>query len=159
MTAKDILTSNYYTIGKGEYTGTLTTYARTAGTTKDDVKKIRAIVNEVRNMAGVHGNVFQVQPNRDIDMYFYWIDGKFPNLFLPEEERTEKSEVSFDTIISYLMYRLAKEGYPYNGEINVGIGTTFWKLRVQTGEVFRAEGKLCIVYNEDNEYQVGGTEL
>jgi len=159
MTAKDILNSSYYTIGKGEYIGSLTTYARTSGTTKDDLQKIRTIVEEVRQMAGIHGNVFRVNPNRDIELYFYWIDGKFPNLFLPAEERTEASEVSFDTIISYLTYRLAKEGYPYNGEITVGVGSKFWKLRVSRGEVFRAEGQLRIVYNEDNEYQVGGVEL
>jgi hypothetical protein len=159
MNVKDFLTSHYYTIGKGEYTGSLTTYARTAGTTKEDIQKIHAIIEDVRKQAGVHGHVFNLKPNRDIELYYYWIAGTFPNLFLPEDDRIEKSEVSFDTIVSYLMFRLAKAGYLYHGDIDVSIGNKFWKLRVKDGEVFRTEGRLCIVYDEDNEYQVGGTEL
>lgn len=159
MKARDFFTSANYTVGKGEYIGTLTTYARTEGSTKDDIRKIKAIIEEVRTKVGIHGNVFRVNPNRDIELYYYWIDGTFPNLFLPEEERTEESRVSFDTVVSYVLYRLAEAGYPYNGEVAVGVGTKFWKLRVSAGNVFRAEGKLCVIYNEDNEYQVGGIDL
>lgn len=143
----------------GQYTGMLTTYATTPLTTLGDIRDIKAVTDEVAKAAGIHKNVIKVLPNRDIAVEYFWITGTFPNLFLPDEYRTEENETSFDGILSYLFYRLDKAGYPYHGEIFFNGSVQQWKLRVKGGEVFRSEGAWRVVYDNDNEFQVGGMEF
>lgn len=158
MTAPYTEPEAFHFIRLAEYNGTLRTFALTDLPTASDVQKIRSIIRDAGIAAGFHKNVFQVRPNRDIEVSYFMMDEKFPNLFLPAEDRNENNKTSFDNIISYVIYKLSEAGYAYNGLIVADGREKQWKLTVRNGEVFRTDGKWVIMYDEKHEYQVGGME-
>lgn len=139
------------------YSGKLkvSTPIRKAGGRQEINDHIRNIVMSV----GSYDWNINVGSDNSVDFRNFQANSSYPNLYLPSEDWSEKNQTTFDTVISYILFRLKKLGYSYEGTIYAHNEERYWKLRVRNSEVFRSEGEVKVVYDDDNDYQVGGFSL
>ncbi|MBC9706057.1 MAG: hypothetical protein H9W81_13995 [Enterococcus sp.] len=145
------------------YRGKFSTFKRPSKAHQVMLDDIHAVLQEVFNRIRETHHLITVEADGSLVLEGHQPREMYPNLFLPEEDWQGKNYTSFDTVISYILYKLKQLGYQYNGVVEVQtVNVTtrrYARLIAEDGNLYCTDGELKVVYDDTNTYQVGGIAL